>query len=79
MLLAQKLEDMRPRVVAFNGKMVYKSLRAAPASSAFKRNCFTAARLFVLPSTSGQNGGTSGGVKKRYFKQLAALLKALKD
>jgi hypothetical protein len=37
------------------------------------------AHVFVLPSTSAQNAGTSAGVKKRYFKKLAALLKSLKD
>jgi G:T/U-mismatch repair DNA glycosylase len=37
------------------------------------------AHVFVLPSTSGQNAGTSAAVKKRYFKKLAALLKSLKD
>jgi hypothetical protein len=33
----------------------------------------------VLPSTSGLNAGTERGVKTRYFKKLAAVLKALKD
>lgn len=78
-LLAQKLEDMRPRVVAFNGKMVYEKFAGRPCKLGLQKELLYGARVFVLPSTSGQNGGTSGGVKKRYFKQLAALLKGLKD
>ncbi len=78
-LLAQKLEDMRPRVVAFNGKMVYEKFAGRPCKLGLQKELLYGARVFVLPSTSGQNGGTTAGVKKRYFKQLAALLKALKD
>jgi hypothetical protein len=33
----------------------------------------------VLPATSGQNTAVDRGVKTRYFKKLAALLKSLKD
>jgi mismatch-specific thymine-DNA glycosylase len=78
-LLAQKLEDLRPRVVAFNGKMVYEKFTGRPCKLGLQKDQLYGARVFVLPSTSGQNGGTSVGVKKRYFKKLAVLLKSLKD
>jgi len=78
-LLAQKLEDLKPRVVAFNGKMVYEKFAGRPCKLGLQKEKLYGAHVFVLPSTSGQNGGTELAVKKRYFKKLAALLKGLKD
>ncbi|MFZ0413159.1 MAG: mismatch-specific DNA-glycosylase [Candidatus Acidiferrales bacterium] len=78
-LLAQKLEDLRPRVVAFNGKMVYEKFAGRPCKLGLQKDKLYGAQVFVLPSTSGINGGTALGVKKRYFKKLAELLKGLKD
>jgi mismatch-specific thymine-DNA glycosylase len=78
-LLAQKLEELRPRVIAFNGKMVYEKFAGRPCKLGQQKEKLYGAHVFVLPSTSGQNGGTSASVKMRYFKKLAALLKSLKD
>jgi len=78
-LLAQKLEEMRPRVIAFNGKMVYEKFAGRPCKLGLQKEKLYGAQVFVLPSTSGQNAGTERAVKTRYFKQLAALLKSLKD
>ncbi len=78
-LLAQKLEEMRPRVIAFNGKTVYEKFTGRPCKLGLQKEKLYDAQVFVLPSTSGQNAGTDRGVKTRYFKQLAALLKSLKD
>jgi len=78
-LLAQKLEEMRPRVIAFNGKMVYEKFTGRPCKLGLQKEKLYEAQVFVLPSTSGQNAGTDRALKKRYFKQLAALLKSLKD
>lgn len=78
-LLAQKLEEMRPRVIAFNGKMVYEKFTGRPCKLGLQKERLYGAHVFVLPSTSSQNAGTSASVKKRYFKKLAALLQALKD
>jgi mismatch-specific thymine-DNA glycosylase len=78
-LLARKLEEFRPRVVAFNGKMVYEKFAGRPCKLGLQKENLYGARIFVLPSTSGQNGGTARGVKMRYFKKLAALLKSLED
>jgi G:T/U-mismatch repair DNA glycosylase len=77
--LAQKLEDLKPRVVAFNGKMVYEKFTGRPCKLGLQKEKLYGAQVFVLPSTSGLNAGTERGVKTRYFKKLAALLKALKD
>ena len=78
-LLAQKLEEMRPRVIAFNGKTVYEKFTGRPCKLGLQKEKLYDAQVFVLPSTSGQNAGTDRAVKTRYFKQLAALLKSLKD
>ena len=78
-LLAQKLEDLRPRVIAFNGKMVYEKFTGRPCKLGLQKEKLYGAHVFVLPSTSGQNAGTDRGLKKRYFKKLALLLKGLKD
>jgi mismatch-specific thymine-DNA glycosylase len=78
-LLAQKLEDLRPRVIAFNGKMVYEKFMGRPCKLGLQKERVYGAQVFVLPSTSAQNAGAAKGVKMRYFKKLAALLKSLKD
>ncbi|MGB8590588.1 MAG: mismatch-specific DNA-glycosylase [Candidatus Acidiferrales bacterium] len=78
-LLAQKLEELKPHVVAFNGKMVYERFSGRTCKLGLQKETLYGARVFVLPSTSGQNAGTERGVKMRYFKKLAALLKSLKN
>jgi mismatch-specific thymine-DNA glycosylase len=78
-LLAQKLEELRPSVIAFNGKMVYEKFTGRPCKLGLQKELLYGARVFVLPSTSGQNAGTSSSVKKRYFKKLAALLHSMKN
>ncbi len=77
-LLAQKLEELRPSVVAFNGKMVYEKFAGRPCKLGLQKERIYGAQVFVLPSTSGQNAKGSG-VKMRYFRQLAAVLQRLKD
>ena len=77
-LLARKLEEFRPRIVAFNGKMVYEKFAGRPCKLGLQKESLYGAQVFVLPSTSGQNGGTARGVKMRYFKKLAALLEIRK-
>src|ERR1700679_1923336 len=78
-LLAQKLADLRPRVTAFNGKMVYEKFTGRVCKLGLQKEKLSGAHVFGLPSTSGANAGTDREVKTRYFKKLAALLKSLKD
>jgi TDG/mug DNA glycosylase family protein len=78
-LLAQKLEEMKPKMIAFNGKMVYEKFAGRACKLGLQKDKLYGAQVFVLPSTSGQNGGTERAVKMRYFKQLALLLKAMRD
>jgi TDG/mug DNA glycosylase family protein len=77
-LLAQKLEELMPRVVAFNGKGVYERFSGRACKLGLQKETLYGARVFVLPSTSGLNAGSERGVKMRYFKKLSALLKSLK-
>ena len=77
-LLAQKLEEYAPRVVAFNGKLVFEKFAQRRCQLGLQKERLYGAQVFVLSSTSGQN--TSGrGYKLRYFRQLAALLEKLKQ
>jgi mismatch-specific thymine-DNA glycosylase len=78
-LLAQKLEEFRPRVIAFNGKMVYEKFAGGSCKLGLQAERIYGARVFVLPSTSGQNAGASLAVRKRYFKKLAELLVNAKE
>jgi len=78
-LLAQKLDDHRPKVVAFNGKMTFERFAGRPCKLGLQDDLLYGAKVFVLPSTSGRNGSADRGVKKRYFRQLAELLEEMTD
>lgn len=78
-LLAQKLEQMTPRVVAFNGKTVFEKFSGRPCKLGLQKDKLYGARVFVLPSTSGQNATASLAEKRKYFRQLGTLLKKLSD
>jgi mismatch-specific thymine-DNA glycosylase len=75
-VLAQKIEQYAPRVVAFNGKLVYEKFAQRACKAGLQKGTLYGAQVFVLPSTSGQNA-TGRGPKLRYFRQLAAVLKRL--
>src|SRR5579871_2127826 len=51
-LLAQKLEEMRPRVVAFHGKDVYEKFNGRQCKLGLQKEILYGAQVFVLPSTS---------------------------
>jgi double-stranded uracil-DNA glycosylase len=73
-LLAKKLEEYGPRVIAFNGKIVYEKFAGKACKLGLQKETLYGARIFVLPSTSGQNAGVVRGVKLRYFRRLGKLL-----
>ncbi len=76
-LLARKLEEFTPRVVAFNGKLVFEKFAQRPCKLGLQKDRLYGAQVFVLPSTSGQHA-VGRGQKLRYFRQLAGVLKRLK-
>jgi TDG/mug DNA glycosylase family protein len=75
-VLAQKLEEYAPRVVAFNGKIVYEKFAQSKCKLGLQKKKLYGAHIFVLPSSTA-HGGISQGVKRRYFRQLGALLRTL--
>jgi mismatch-specific thymine-DNA glycosylase len=77
-LLARKLEEFAPRVIAFNGKTVYERFAQRQCKLGLQKENLYGAQVFVLPSTSGLNAA-GNGVKLRYFRRLAQLLRSLPD
>lgn len=78
-LLAKKLEEYAPKVVAFNGKLAFEKFAGKPCELGLQKQTLYGARVFVLPSSSAQNASISAAVKRKYFKQLGALLKKVAD
>jgi mismatch-specific thymine-DNA glycosylase len=76
-LLAQKIEEYGPRVVAFNGKDTYEKFAQRPCKLGLQTDKLYGARVFVLPST-GINS-MDRDVHLRYFRQLANVLQTLPD
>jgi TDG/mug DNA glycosylase family protein len=76
--LLAKLQKVRPRAVAFNGKMGYTRFRHAQENFVghsvrlgLQAERLAGARVFVLPSTSPANARLPYATKLRYFRQLA--------
>ncbi len=78
-LLSQKLEANRPRVIAFCGKSVYEKFSQREAKLGLQKETLYDAYVFVLPSTSGQNASIPHATRKRYFRQLGEFLKKMSD
>jgi TDG/mug DNA glycosylase family protein len=77
-LLAQKLEEYAPRVIAFNGKDTYEKFAQRPCKLGLQTEKLYGARVFVLPST-GTRSANGRGIGLRYFRQLAQVLHGLPD
>jgi TDG/mug DNA glycosylase family protein len=82
--LLAKLEEVRPRAVAFNGIGAYKEFRRRTHNGFSARAVelgwrhgepLGTARVFVLPSTSPANARLPYATKLRYFRQLARWVK----
>jgi TDG/mug DNA glycosylase family protein len=77
-LLAQKLEQYTPQVVAFNGSNTYENFSQRPCKPGLQKERLYGAMIFVLPSTT-EKDRSGNGTKLRYFRQLAKLLAKLKE
>ena len=77
-VLAKKLEEFTPRIIAFNGKNVFERFAQRTCKLGLQKEKLYGAQVFVLPSADGLNGAAKN-VKMRYFRQLAALLRTLPD
>lgn len=80
-VLEQKIERLRPAIVAFVGVTLYRMLRKtlglAPAPAigpGFQRAAVHGARIFVLPNPSGRNANFSYAEMLRAFKGLRKYL-----
>lgn len=72
-VLSQKLEEFAPRVVAFNGKITYEQFSQRKCKFGLQKELLYGARVYVLPSTSGQNA-TGKSEKLKHFRKLAQLV-----
>jgi double-stranded uracil-DNA glycosylase len=73
-LLSQKLEEYTPRVIAFNGKVVYEQFAQRKCKYGVQKELLYGARVYVLPSSSGQNA--SGQTERlTHFRKLAQLVR----
>ena len=77
-VLAQKLEEYAPRVIAFNGKDTYEKFAQRPCKLGLQMEKLYGALVFVLPST-GTRSANGRGIGLRYFRQLAQVLHGLPD
>jgi len=72
-MLAQKLEEFGPRVVAFNGKLTYEQFSQRKCNYGLQKELLYGAQVYVLPSTSGQNAHGKDD-RLKHFRKLARLV-----
>ena len=72
-VLAQKLVEFAPRVVAFNGKLTYEQFAQRKCRYGLQKGSLYGAQIYVLPSTSGQNA-RGKAERFKHFRNLARLL-----
>jgi double-stranded uracil-DNA glycosylase len=77
--LMAKLNEAKPRMVAFNGKLAYEKFSGRAARLGPQRGLLAGARVFVLPCTSGRNGSLTRLAKLNYFRRLARWAKRRPD
>lgn len=77
-VLAQKLEQYGPQVIAFNGVGVFENFAQRACKPGLQKERLYGAQVFVLPSTSAKNA-KGRGYKLRYFRRLAKLLADLQE
>ena len=73
-VLSQKLGEFTPRVIAFNGKSVYEQFAQRKCKFGMQKELLYGARVYVLPSSSGENANAQ---KERlaHFRKLAQLIR----
>jgi mismatch-specific thymine-DNA glycosylase len=72
-VLSQKLEEFSPRVVAFNGKGTYEQFAQRKCKFGLQKELLYGARVYVLPSTSGQSAHSKKD-RLKYFRGLARVV-----
>lgn len=73
-VLLRKVKRVGPRVVAFNGKGVYRLFSGRPCELGVQPESLCGARVFVLPSTSARYARMPREEKLEWFRRLKRLL-----
>jgi len=73
-VLSQKLEEFGPRVIAFNGKVVYEQFAQRKCKFGLQKELLYGARVYVLPSSSGANANAQKE-RLQHFRKLAQLVR----
>ena len=73
-LLSQKLDEFAPRVIAFNGKIVYEQFAQRKCKFGMQKELLYGAHIYVLPSSSGQNAAAQRE-RLLHFRKLAQLVR----
>ena len=80
MLLGQKLEEMRPRVIAFNGKIVYEKFTGRPCKLGLqKETLYGAQRVRAAFDQRRRKRRRRSRRENPLFQKTRRLLKSLKD
>jgi TDG/mug DNA glycosylase family protein len=77
--LLENIRMVKPRVLAFNGKTAYERVSGKTAHLGLQKETIEAARVYVLPSTSGRNGSLTRAQKLQYFRRLARWVRRQKE
>jgi mismatch-specific thymine-DNA glycosylase len=72
-VLAQKLEEFAPRVVAFNGKLPYEQFAQRKCKYGLQSQSLYGAQVYVLPPASG-NDASNKAERVKHFRSLARLV-----
>lgn len=72
-VLSQKLEEYTPHVVAFNGKLTFEQFAQRKCTFGLQKGLLYGARVYVLPTTIGQNA-YGRGEQLKHFRKLAQLV-----
>ena len=74
-VLAQKLEEFTPHVVAFNGKLTYEQFAQRKCKYGIQKEFLYGARVYVLPATAEVTVAPKGKNEHvQHFRKLAHLV-----
>ena len=72
--LREKLRRYRPRVVCFNGKMIYEAFAGRRCQLGLQAERAESALAFVMPSTSARTAAYQRADKLRFFRSLKRIV-----
>jgi TDG/mug DNA glycosylase family protein len=72
-VLAQKLEEFLPRVIAFNGKLAFEQFAQRKCNYGLQKASLYGAKVYVLPATPGPHEKNKSD-KMLHFRKLSQLI-----